>query len=65
MSGDCPRATPVPTGAISKRSKALTTRPDARPGQNIRQAYARARRRMARSKLSTQLREQGEKVLAR
>ena len=43
MSGDCPRATPVPTGAISKRSKALTTRPDARPDRNIRQAYARAR----------------------
>ena len=43
MSGGCSRATPVPTGAISKRSKALTTRPAARLGRNIRQAYARAR----------------------
>ena len=44
MSGGCSRATPVPTGAISKRSKALTDSTRRRDlGRNIRQAYARAR----------------------
>ena len=30
MSGDCARATPVPTGIISTKSKALMTRPTPR-----------------------------------